>query len=131
MSDNNGSGLGAGVAIGLGIGIMIGGFFAFLILRSQKTVTEAQALQQAIPHVPVYPPSAYYQPPPLIIREVQQQPQIQSIAPVLQPAVQMQTMEPAPAATSYKNNEDWEITRGEDGRIKKMKVIRDARATKA
>lgn len=128
MSDNSNSGMGAGIGIGIGLGILIGGFFAFLILRAQKT-TEAQVLAQAIPHVPVYPSNAYYQQPPLIIREVQPQPQIQSIAPVLQPAV-VQTTEPAATSSSYKNNEDWIIERGERGRLKKIKVIRDARATK-
>lgn len=124
MAEDSNSG--AWLGVGIGIGILVGGFFAFLILKAQKT--EAQVLAQAAPHVPVYTSPAYYQQPPLIIREVQPQPQIQSIAPVLQPAVQVQSMDPA--ATSYKNNEDWIIERGERGRLKKIKVIRDARATK-
>ena len=132
MADNNSSGLGAGVAIGVGLGILIGGFFAFLILHAQKTTTEAQTLQQAIPQVPVYQPAVSCPLPQIIIREVPPHPVIQSITPVLpverSAQVQVQTMEPG---AIYKNNEAWVIERGSDGRIKKMKVIRDARATKA
>jgi len=91
------------------------GFFTFLILR-QKAAAISQA-SQLYPHFmenkyPIIQTTASPVPPPVVLLEP--------------PMPVVHTSDPP--ATSYKNNENWEVERGIDGRIKNLKVIRDARS---
>jgi len=108
-----------GTVIGIGVGLILGVVITSLVLKSRQ-------VSLAPPPIPQFyqSPPHYQSPPP--------QPQIYATPPTLmfvEKPAQVQKSEPA-ASTSYKNNESWEITRGPDGRIKNMKVIRDARASK-
>lgn len=103
--------------LGVGLGILIGGFFTALILKSRDHGSANQTMQ------PVY-----QQPPPVnvypgIKEKLPAAPELPKIIESPKPQIQ----EPLTALTTYKNNEKWEITRGPDGTITALNVIRDAK----
>lgn len=110
-NSNNGAWFGAG----MGLGIVIGGLFMWAIIRSQVQSTPAMQSMNLPPPLNIYP----------VIREEVIHPKPPELPGVIDaPLVQSY---PAPVATTYKNNEKWEVERGEDGFIKSLNVIRDAK----
>ncbi len=102
--------------LGLGLGILIGGFFTALILKSRETqAAQTQTMQ----------PPVYLQPSPINLYPViKEQVEPREAKVQIPEAPKPPAIEPI---TTYKNNEKWVIERGEDGSIKSLNVVRDAK----
>ncbi len=103
--------------LGLGLGILIGGFFTALILKSRETqAAQTQTMQPVYQSSPI---NLYH-----VIKEQVEQVKVQEAKVQIPEAPKPPAIEPI---TTYKNNEKWVIERGEDGSIKSLNVVRDAR----
>lgn len=113
---------GAWFGAGLGLGVVIGGLFMWAIIKSQQSQTPAQstpALQ-----------SMNLQPPPINIYPVIREEAVHYKAPELPGIIEAPKVQSQPAVastTTYKNNEKWVVERGDDGFIKSLNVVRDAK----
>lgn len=122
MVDNSNSGGWFGA--GFGLGLLVGGFFVYVLVKSQET--KPAVLQTAQP-APAMPPINLY--PTFSFKE---QPPVPQIAP---PPVPLTQTVPAPVptpqiaepVTTFKNNEKWLIDRDEKGVLKSLQIIRDAK----
>ncbi len=123
-NSNNGVWFGAG----LGLGVVIGGLFMWAIIKSQQSQAPAQstpAMQSM--NLQPYPP-----PPPINIYPVIREEAVHLKAPELPgvieaTGVQSPHQTAAASTTTYKNNEKWVVERGDDGFIKSLNVVRDAK----
>lgn len=114
-NSNNGAWFGAG----LGLGVVIGGLFMWAIIKSQQSQAPVPALQ-----------SMNFQPPPINIYPVIREEAVHYKAPELPGIIEAPKVQSQPAVastTTYKNNEKWVVERGDDGFIKSLNVVRDAK----
>ncbi len=116
-NSNNGAWFGAG----LGLGVIIGGLFMWAIIKSQQSQAQAPAMQSM---------NLQPQPPPIniypVIREEALHPAAPELPGIIEAPVVQSPSTVAPAIT-YKNNEKWVVERGDDGFIKSLNVVRDAK----
>lgn len=104
--------------LGMGLGILIGGFFTAIILKSRETQAAQTQTMQPV-HLQSPPINLY----PVIREEVKPPMQVQEAKVQIPEAPKP----PAIEQITYKNNEKWVIERGEDGSIKSLNVVRDAK----
>ncbi|MDP2755402.1 MAG: hypothetical protein Q8P40_13575 [Nitrospirota bacterium] len=121
-NSNNDAWFGAG----LGLGVVIGGLFMWAIIKSQQSQAPAQSTP-AMQSMNLHPP-----PPPIniypVIREEAVHLKVPELPGVIEAPGVQSPHEPAIApTTTYKNNEKWVIERGDDGFIKSLNVVRDAK----
>lgn len=121
-NSNNDAWFGAG----LGLGVVIGGLFMWAIIKSQQSQAPAQSTP-AMQSMNLQP-----QPPPINIYPVIREEAVHLKAPELPGVIEAPGVqsphEPAIApTTTYQNNEKWVIERGDDGFIKSLNVVRDAK----
>lgn len=103
--------------LGLGLGILIGGFFTAIILKSKEIpAAQTQTMQPYLqpPPINVYPVIKEQVKPPMQVQEAKVQIPEAPKPPIIE-------------QITYKNNEKWVIERGEDGSIKSLNVVRDAK----
>lgn len=115
-SSDNGAWFGAG----LGLGVVIGGLFMWAIIKSQQSQTtpalQSMNLHTRPPPINVYP----------VIREEAVHPNAPELPRVIE-APGVQSHPEVASTTTYKNNEKWVVERGDDGFIKSLNVVRDAK----
>lgn len=109
MAENSNNG--AWLGVGIGLGVIIGGLFMWAIIKSQQPCPPAVQSMNIPPPLNIYP----------VIREEAVHPKAPELPGVIE-APPVQT-----AATTYKNNEKWVVERGDDGFIKSLNVVRDAK----
>ena len=122
MTENSNNGV--WLVAGLGLGVFIGGLFMCAIIKSQQS--QAQALSTAAMQ------SMDFKPPPINIYPILWEEAVHHKAPELQgvieaPVIQSPHQPAAAPTTTYNNNEKWAVERGEDGYIKSLNVVRDAK----
>jgi len=134
MTENSNNGVWFGA--GLGLGVIIGGLFMWAIIKSQQSQAPAPALAPA-QSTPVMQSINPYPQPPLppiniypVIREEAipiryKVPELQGV--IEAPVIQSPHQPAAAPTTTYNNNEKWAVERGEDGYIKSLNVVRDAK----
>lgn len=105
MTENSNNG--AWLGVGLGLGVIIGGLFMWAIIKSREQSTPAVQSMNLPPPLNIYP----------TIREEVMHPKVPELPAVIE----------STAATTYKNNEKWVVERGDDGFIKSLNVVRDAK----
>jgi len=116
-NSNNGAWFGAG----LGLGVVIGGLFMWAIIKSQQSQAPVPALQSM---------NLQPQPPPINIYPVIREEAVRYEAPELPGVIEAPKVQSQPevaSTTTYKNNEKWVVERGDDGLIKSLNVVRDAK----
>lgn len=118
MAENSSNG--AWFGAGMGLGVVIGGLFMWAIIRSQQSQGQGTPALQSMGINPQPPPVNIYP----VIREEVVHPKVPELPGVIEaPKVQPD----AASTTTYKNNEKWEVERGDDGFIKSLNVVRDAK----
>ena len=146
MAENSNNGV--WFVAGLGLGVFIGGLFMCAIIKSQQSLAQAQALitpaMQSMdfktPPINIYPilreEAVHHLRPPLmplplklpILREDAVHHKVPELQGVIEAPVIQSPHQPAAAPTTiYNNNEKWAVERGEDGYIKSLYVVRDAK----
>ncbi len=109
MAENSNNG--AWLGVGIGLGVIIGGLFMLAIIKSREQSTPAVQSMNLPPPLNIYP----------VIREEVMPPKVPELPGVIE------SSQSHPAATTYKNNEKWVVERGDDGFIKSLNVVRDAK----
>ena len=127
MTENSGSGT---WVAGIGLGILIGGFFAFLIMR-QKAQATSQALLPAIPCAPC-PTCPPYPTVPADAPPENRQAEIISVVPVQSctypvPSTLPPSFSPPPQIPTIVNEEVWDIKKDQRGRVEKIIVHRQVK----